>query len=115
MIAMTMMKLPLKEVIDMITMRNGRMAAISMPTGTINLITLSGILTTYFDDMLIVMSVMTRMKMSIMKIIDMPTMLDSNMTAVFSMYMRVVRVYCMVQHFYSFLFAMLLTNETERH
>jgi hypothetical protein len=90
MIAMTMMELTLIEVIDMVPMRDGLMSTILMPTCASYSRTVSGILATYSNDVLIVVTLMRRMQMSLMKIINVSLVLESRVTAVLMMDMWVL-------------------------
>ena len=98
MIAMAMMELTLIEVIDMVAMRDCLMSTLLMPTCASDSRTVSGILATYSNDVLIVVTLMRRMQMSLMKIIDVSIVLDSRVTAVVIMDMWVLWMNSMVCH-----------------
>jgi hypothetical protein len=107
MIAMRMMELTLIEVIDMVAMRDCLVSTILMPTCASGWSTVSGILTTYSNDVLIVVTPMRRMQMSLMKIINVSLVLDSRVTAVLIMDMLVLWMSSMGCHI------VLLSNESE--
>jgi hypothetical protein len=90
MIAMTMMELTLREVIDMVAVRHCLMSTLLMPTCASYSRTVSGVLATYSNDVLIVVTLMRRMQMSLMKIINVSFVLDSCVPAVLIMDMRVL-------------------------
>ncbi len=98
MIAMTMMELPLIEVIDMVAMRDCLMPTILMPTCASDWSAVSGILSAYSNDVLIIVTLMRRMQMSLMKIIDVSIVLDSRVTTVVTMDMWMPWMNSMVCH-----------------
>ena len=98
MIAMRMMELTLIEVIDVVAMRDCLVSTILMPTCASNWSAVSGILSTYSNDVLIIVTLMRRMQMSLMKIIDVSIVLESRVTAVLMMDMWVLWMNSMVCH-----------------
>jgi hypothetical protein len=90
MITMTMMELTLIEVIDMVAVRDYLMSTPLVPTCASYSRTVGGILATYSNDVLIVVTFMRRMQMSIMKIINVSIVFDSRVTAVGIMNMPVL-------------------------
>jgi hypothetical protein len=78
-IAMFMMQLTMREIIDMIGMRNPLVPAINMIASALHRRTGSRMLLTDGDHMLIVMLLMREVQMAIMHVINMPLMLDGKM------------------------------------
>jgi hypothetical protein len=95
-IAVTMVQLPLEEVINVIAVRNCLMPTIVVSAGTIDSVAFRRVLTAHFNDMLIIMPIMSCMQVSMMDVIDMPTVLNSGMTAMLTVNMCMVRVCRMV-------------------
>jgi hypothetical protein len=110
-IAVTMVQLTLEEVIDMIAMRNGLVSTIVMPARAIDSIALSRIPVAHFNNMLIIVSFMSSMKMPVMEIIDMPTVLNSSVTTMFTVNVCMVRMSCMVHYGSSCTVKMILVME----
>ena len=95
-IAVSMVQLPLEEVINMITVGNCLMPTIVVSAGTIDSVAFRRVLTAHCNDMLIIMPIMACMQVSMMDVIDMSLVLNGGMTAMLAMNMSMVRVRCVV-------------------
>ena len=92
-----MMQVSINEIINMITMRNGCMAAV----GAMNVLLVVafrakrafvGICGTDRDDVFVHVVAMRMMQMAVVKIIQMPVMHDGDMPAIFAVDMRMIGV-----------------------
>ena len=97
-IAMFMMQETVREIIDMIAMRNPRVPAINMIARALHRRTGSGIVLTYGEHMLVVMLVMREVQMPLMQVINVPLMLDGNMPAIRPMRMDMFGTSIMCHH-----------------
>jgi hypothetical protein len=111
-IAVTMVQLTLEEVIDMIAMRNRLVSTIVMPARATDSIAPSRILVAHFNNMLIIVSFMSSMKMSVMEIIDMPIVLNSSVTTMFTVNVCMVCMSCMAHYGSSFKVKMIVVHGT---
>jgi hypothetical protein len=97
MVAVLVMKAPCNQIVDMVTMRHGFMAAVravDMAMIVANLVldrtAAIGVVTIHFDDMFIDVIAMGMMEVSIMQVVDMVAMLDGHMAAAGAVFMVVV-------------------------
>jgi hypothetical protein len=108
MISMGIVKLPLIEIIYVITMGDSLVATCVMPTSTTRWGTTIRVLATHGNDMFIVMPFMRRVEMTFMQVVNMTIMLDCCMAAMFVVNMGMVRVNVMTHQVCSFVFEVVL-------
>ncbi|WP_167397969.1 hypothetical protein [Agrobacterium rosae] len=97
MVAVLVMKAPVDQIVDMVTMRHGFMAAIrAVDTAMIvadmvlDRTAAIGVVTTHFDHMFIDMIAMRMMEVSIMQVVNVVAMLDGHVAAAGAVFMVVV-------------------------
>jgi hypothetical protein len=99
MVAVLVMKAPFNQIIDVVTMRHGLMAAVRavnmvmiMANMVLDRLAAIGVFAGDFDDMFVDVIAMGMMKVSVMQIVDMIVMLDGNMSTASAVLMVVVIV-----------------------
>jgi hypothetical protein len=110
MISMGMVKLPLIEIIRVITMRDSLVPTRVMPTSTTRRGTTIRILATHRNDMFIVMPFMRQVEMTIMQVVDMTIVSNCRMPAMFIMDMGMVRMNVMAHQVFSFVLEVVLLS-----
>lgn len=97
MVAVLVMKAPCNQIVDMVTMRHGFMAAVRavdmamiVANTVLDRTAAIGVVTIHFDDMFINVIAMGMMEVSIMQVVDMVAMLDGHMAAAGAVFMVVV-------------------------
>jgi hypothetical protein len=99
-------------IVTVIAVRNRLVSTIVMPAWAIDSMAPGRILVAHFNNMLIIVSYMSSMKMSVMQIIDMPIVLNSSVTTMFTVNVCMVRMGCMVHYGSSFKVKMIVVHGT---
>jgi hypothetical protein len=97
-IAVAMMQATVNQIIDVIAMRNGRVAAAVVITHARDRPARCRVLVANCDDMLVIMSIVRVVQMPVVQIIDVPVMQNARVAAVLTMRVCVIVMGVVAHH-----------------